>query len=198
MNSAALFGLLTFAAVINAGPSAPTVTGAGVAQNLKSHIKNVVVLVLENRSFDNLLGGQTLHGLENPIQNGPYCNPYNLTDASQGTACSAAKDYDSVTDDPDHAVTGNNIEFYSTFAPDNAAISSGQLTPNMQGFMAEQMRIYGTKANRTVLSEQVMNYYTEDQVPVLTELVQNFVTFNHWHSGVPGVSPLMRKVWFVS
>ena len=37
--------------------------------------------------------------------------------------------------------------------------------------------------------EQVMNYYTEDQVPVLTELVQNFVTFNHWHSGVPGVSP---------
>ncbi|KAM3555749.1 hypothetical protein MY1884_005445 [Beauveria asiatica] len=35
-------------------------------KNLKDKIKNVVIMVMENRSFDNLMGGQTLAGLENP------------------------------------------------------------------------------------------------------------------------------------
>lgn len=167
MQPAALLGVLAFAAAINAAPA----NGAGSIQTLKSNIKNVVVLVMENRSFDNLLGGQTLKGLENPIHDGPYCNPYDITDPSQGMACSAAKDYDSVTNDPDHAVTGNNIQFYSDFAPDNTAIESGQLSPNMQGFVYEQLRKYDSSVDNDTLVNQVMNYYTESQVPVLTELV---------------------------
>lgn len=186
MQPAALLGLLAFATAINAAPA--TGSGSGSIQTLKNNIKNVVVLVMENRSFDNLLGGQTLKGLENPIQDGPYCNPYSLSDPSQGTACSAAKDYDSVANDPDHAVTGNNIEFYSQFAPNNTAIKSGELTADMQGFLDEQMRIYDSTVDKKTLAEQVMNYYTEAQVPVLTELVQNYVVFNRWFSGVPGVS----------
>jgi phospholipase C len=156
--------------------------------NLKSKIKNVVILVMENRSFDNLLGGQKLKGLENPVNTGPYCNPYNLTDPSQGVACSAAKDFDSITNDPDHAIYGNNIEFYGSFNPDNAQIAEGKLVPHNQGFVHEQVRKYGAKVNKTILAAQVMNYYTEEQVPVLTSLVQNYLTFNHWHSDIPGVS----------
>ncbi|PYH28390.1 phosphoesterase superfamily protein [Aspergillus neoniger CBS 115656] len=188
MHPSALVGLLAFAAAASAIPANPShqAHSDSAIQNLKSKIKNVVVLVMENRSVDNLLGGQTIKGLENPINNGPFCNPYNITDLSQGTVCSAARDYDSVTDDPDHAVYGNNIEFYGTFTPDNAAIAQGKLTPSQQGFVTEQLRLYSADANRTELSVQVMNYYTEQQVPVLTELVQNFVVFNHWHSDVPG------------
>lgn len=156
--------------------------------NLKANIKNVVILVMENRSLDNLLGGQRIEGLDNPINNGPFCNPYNVSNPALGTACSAASDYDSVLNDPDHAVYGNNLEFYGTFAPDNAAISKGLLVPNQKGFVHEQLRLYIAQANRTVLATQVMNYYTEKQVPVLTSLVQNFVTFNRWHSDVAGVS----------
>jgi phospholipase C len=148
----------------------------------------VVILVMENRSFDNLLGGQKLKGLENPVNTGPYFNPYNLTDPSQGVACSAAKDFDSITNDPDHAIYGNNIEFYGTFNPDNAQIAEGKLVPHNQGFVHEQVRKYGAKVNKTILAAQVMNYYTEEQVPVLTSLVQNYLTFNHWHSDIPGVS----------
>jgi phospholipase C len=164
--------------------------GAGTTasiQNLKSKIKNVVAMVMENRSVDNLLGGQTIPGLDNPIKSTPYCNPFNLTNPSQGQACSAASDYNSVLDDPDHSVSGNNIEFYGTFTPDNAAIQSGKLTPTMNGFAYEQYRLYHSSTNKTTLATEVMNYYTEKQVPVITALTNNFVVFNHWHSAIPGV-----------
>ncbi|KAL1846460.1 hypothetical protein Plec18170_009186 [Paecilomyces lecythidis] len=102
MHPSALLGLLTFAAVATAIPAHPGQTHS--TSNLKDKIKNVVVLIMENRSVDNLLGGQTIKGLENPIQNGPFCNPYNLTNPAEGTVCSAARDYDSVSEDPDHSV----------------------------------------------------------------------------------------------
>lgn len=150
---------------------------------------------MENRSVDNLLGGQTIPGLENPIKNGPFCNPYNVTDPSQGFHCSAAKDFDSVTDDPSHAVTGNTMEFFSQWTPDNTAIADGKLVPNNNGFIHEQINNHGLTANATVkamLAEQVMNYYTEEQTPVLTALVQNYLTFNHWHSDLAGVSRILE------
>lgn len=159
-------------------------------RNMKDHIKNVVVLVMENRSFDNLLGGQKTAGLDNPVNNGPFCNPLNLTRPELGEVCTEALDYDSILNDPDHAVHGNNIEFYGTFNPDNEAIASGQLKPNQKGFVHEQLRLYSTEQNTSVLAKQVMNYYTEEQVPTITALVKNFVTFNNWHSDVPGVSTI--------
>ncbi|KAJ5140668.1 hypothetical protein N7448_004076 [Penicillium atrosanguineum] len=187
MNPSALLGLLAFAAAVSAAPSHhQNAHSSSSIKNLKNHIKNVVILEMENRSFDNLLGGQTLKGLENPINNGPYCNPYNLTDSSQGHVCSGAKDFDSILDDPDHSVTGNNIEFYGTFTPSNEAIASGKLTPHQKGFVHEQLRRYGDDVDKTELAKQVINYYTEDEVPVFTSLVQNYLTFNHWHSDHPG------------
>jgi phospholipase C len=185
MHHTTLHALLALVAAAQASPVGST---HGAVANLKARIKNVVILEMENRSFDNVLGGQTLAGMDNPIHNGPFCNPYNLTDPSAGMACSTANDYDSITNDPDHAVYGNNLEFYGTFTPDNDAIASGRLVATQQGFVHEQLRVYGSKVNKTTLAQQVMNYYTEEQVPVLTELVKNFVTFNHWHSAVPGVS----------
>lgn len=191
MNLSALFGLLAFAAAASAVPTKGHHAHSDHSiKNLKSHIKNVVILVMENRSLDNLLGGQTIKGLENPINNGPFCNPFNVTDPSQGFACSAAKDFDSILNDPDHAIYGNNFEFYGEFTPDNNDIASGKLVPTQKGFVHEQMRLYNSKVNKTELATQVMHYYTEKQVPVLTSLVQNFLTFNHWHSDIPGVGSL--------
>jgi phospholipase C len=188
MHLTTLQSLLALTAVAQALPS----HGNRGLENLKAHIKNVVVLVMENRSLDNLLGGQRQKGLDNPIHNGPFCNPYNVSNHGEGFVCSAANDYDSITNDPDHAVYGNNFQFYGSFNPDNEAIASGGLKPTQQGFVHEQLRLYGSKVNRSTLVQQVMNYYTEDQVPVLTALVKNFVTFNHWHSAVPGVCCLSQ------
>jgi phospholipase C len=192
----AIFRLLTFVAVIEAVPSGghgPQPGSASSIRNLKDKIKNVVLITMENRSVDNLLGGQRIKGLENPINNGPFCNPLNLTDASQGKACSQANDYDSILNDPDHAVHGNNIEFYGTFSPNNTLIQSKQLTPTMNGFVHEQRRLYLAKTSSDVLANQVLNYYIEDQVPVITALTNKFIVFNNWHSGHPGVSQAWQQ-----
>jgi phospholipase C len=187
MHPSALLGLLSFAAAALAVPTGQAPHTARSISNLKSHIKNVVILVMENRSLDNILGGQTTPGLENPLQSGPFCNPFNLTDPSEGEACTAPKSFDSVINDPDHAIYGNNIQFYGEFVPDNAAIASGELKATNKGFAHEQMRLYEDVANKTDLVTEVMHYYTEEQVPVLTSLVKNYLTFNHWHSDIPGV-----------
>lgn len=46
------------------------------------------------------------------------------------------KDYDSVLHDPDHAVMGNNFEFYGTFAP-----GSEGLRPALAGPLLRDRRI---------------------------------------------------------
>ncbi|KAL4916857.1 phosphoesterase [Aspergillus aurantiobrunneus] len=186
MHLSAYFGLLSFAAAAVAVPTGQQAHTSRSVDNLKAHIKNVVVLVMENRSFDNILGGQTLKGLENPLHNGPFCNPFNLTNPAEGQACTAARSFDSVINDPDHAIYGNNIQFFGEYVPDNAAIASGQLKATNKGFAHEQMRLYESEANKTDLVKEVMHYYTEEQVPVLTSLVKNYLTFNHWHSDIPG------------
>jgi len=188
MRSTIALGLLATTVAVHASPVSQDAFFASSVQNMKSKIKNVVVLVMENRSLDNLLGGQKIRGLSNPINNGPFCNPINLTNPSAGQHCSAPSDYNSVMDDPDHSIYGNNIEFYGTYNPDNTAISEGRLQPTLKGFIHEEVHNYASKANSTFLAQQVMNYYTEEQVAVLTALTQNFVTFNHWHSDIPGVS----------
>ncbi|PLN81641.1 phosphoesterase [Aspergillus taichungensis] len=189
MHARYLLGCLAVAVAAPAATAAPaSAHKAGSSEsiaNMKDKIKNVVLLVMENRSVDNVLGGQTIKGLENPINNGPFCNPVNANDPSEGEACSEASSYDSILNDPDHSITGNNIQFYGDFTPDNKAIADGTLTPTQKGFLQEQLRSY-PKDNETHLAKQVMNYYTEEQVPVLTSMTQNFVVFNHWHSDIPG------------
>lgn len=195
--------MLAFAAAATAVPGFPfgrpdpvrPGSEASIA-NLRNKIKNVVLLCMENRSVDNLLGGQTHKGIENSINNGPFCNPYNVSNPSQGYHCTQAKDYDSVTNDPSHAVTGNTMEFYSQWTPDNTAIAEGRLRPNNNGFITEQIHNYGANTNSTELALQVMNYYTEEQVPVMTSFVENFLTFNHWHSDVAGVSRKIQRAPF--
>lgn len=192
MHPSTLVGLLAFVAAASAVPAQSNKAGSpSSVNNLKHKIKNVVVLCMENRSLDNLLGGQTIKGLENPINNGPYCNPYNVTDLSQGQHCTAARDYDSVIDDPSHSVTGNTMQFYSEWTPNNTLIAEGELVPNNNGFIHKEIQAYGKYANSTYLATQVMNYYTEEQVPVLTALVKNYLTFNNWHSDIAGVSEIV-------
>ncbi|KAJ7315779.1 phosphoesterase family-domain-containing protein [Mycena albidolilacea] len=157
--------------------------------NLKDKIRHVVWVLLENRSFDNILGGVNRPGLDNPTNNGDVCIPVNVTDPSV-TQCTRSKDFDSVLQDPDHSVTGNNFEFYSTFVPDDAAIQNGSLTATNQGFIQQQMLVWGPLGgeNNTVAlsAAQVMGYYDEEEVPTIVDLVDGFTTFNYWFSCIPG------------
>lgn len=107
--------------------------------NLKDKVENVVWILLENRAFDNILGGVKKAGLDNPVNNGPFFNPEDVRDPTSKKWATMPKDFDSVKHDPDHSVTGNNFQFYGTFTPDNQAVANGSLTPGMKGFVQRQL-----------------------------------------------------------
>lgn len=153
--------------------------------NLKDKIENVVWILLENRSFDNILGGVSKAGLDNPANNGPFSNPEDVNDPTSKKWYTTPKDFDSVLHDPDHSVTGNNFEFYGTFTPNNAAIANGSLTPKNDGFLQRQLGSYPGISVDTA-DREVMGYYTESEIPTLMDLVDEYTTFNYWHSCVPG------------
>lgn len=182
-----LFGLANVAAAATVFPRQDAVPGSAESiANLKDKIKNVVHLLLENRSFDNIVGGQTSTPVDSPARNGEYCMPVNTTDPKSEIVCSSPRDFDSLLNDPDHTLTGNNFENYAQWQPDTAAIDSGKLVATNKGFVQEHIRLY--KLNSTYAAKEVMGYYTPDQVPVITSFCENFVTFDKWHSCVPGVS----------
>jgi phospholipase C len=155
--------------------------------NLKDKVENVVWILLENRGFDNILGGVHKEGLDNVVNNGPFCNPQSVNQTHGQKWCSVNKDYDSVIHDPDHSVTGVNFELYGTYNPSNKDIASGKLKPNLNGFVEKQMISYPSISAKRA-TEEVMGYYTESEIPTLVDLVDEFTTFNYWHSCVPGVS----------
>ncbi|KAH2976520.1 hypothetical protein KXW58_006758 [Aspergillus fumigatus] len=136
--------------------------------NLKDKVENVVWILLENRSFD-ILGGVNHKGLDNIVNNGPFCKP---------------PEY-SVKHDPDHSITGYNMELYGTYTPNNAAVANGILKPSMNGFVEQQL-VHHKGIAPKVAGEEVMGYYSEDEIPTLVSLVDEFTTFNYWHSCVPG------------
>ncbi|KAF9259172.1 phosphoesterase [Marasmius fiardii PR-910] len=159
-------------------------SAASVA-NLKDKIKHVVWILLENRSFDNILGGIHLPGLDNPVNNGDICIPQNVSDPHSPTFCTREKDFDSIVNDPDHSVTGNNLEFFGLFAPSNPAIANGTLTATNQGALEKHLISYPTLSPE-VAAEQVLGYYSEDEVRTIVDIVHEFTTFNYWFSCVPG------------
>jgi phospholipase C len=154
--------------------------------NLKDKIKHVVWVLLENRSFDNMLGGVKRFGLDNPINNGDVCNPVNVANPGGPSLCTRIKDFDSIENDPDHTITGNNFEFYGKFAPDNAAIQSRSITATNLGFVEKQTILYPS-ITPELAAAQVMGYYSEAEVPTLVDIVDEFTTFNYWFSCIPGV-----------
>ncbi|KAJ7843083.1 phosphoesterase [Mycena olivaceomarginata] len=171
-------------------PSTPSPFGykagspASVA-NLKDKIKHVVWVLLENRSFDNILGGVQRPGLDNPINNGDVCNPVNVANSAGATLCTRVKDFDSIANDPDHSITGNNFEFYGQFAPNNDAIQNGTITATNQGFVNKHLISYPT-ITPDLAAAQVMGYYSDKEVPTLIDVVDEFATFNYWFSCIPG------------
>ncbi|KAJ7240857.1 putative phosphatidylglycerol specific phospholipase C [Mycena haematopus] len=185
LDNASLFGSRATTPAATAPPFGYKAGSPQSVANLKAKIKHVVWVILENRSFDNILGGVKRPGLDNPANNGDVCNPVNVSDPTGATLCTRLRDFDSVVNDPDHSVTGNNFEFYGQFAPDDAAIQSGTITATNKGFVDKQL-ISFPSITPEVAAAQVMGYYSEQEIPTLLDVVDEFTTFNYWFSCIPG------------
>ncbi|KAB8071496.1 phosphoesterase family-domain-containing protein [Aspergillus leporis] len=186
LSTMSILSLLTFFSLglgINglprAQPSTPSY-GRPVNPITGSPIKNVVVLVEENLSFDVFAGGLTYNSKIDGLVNREYCNPSNASDPFSEKVCAQPIAKNVAPDDPDHSITGGNQQVYSTYHP-----NAKNDMPGMQGFVTEQIASYGLGSDFSRAAE-VINYYTPDHVPVFNAMAENFVLFDRWFAAVPG------------
>ncbi|HEY4675941.1 MAG TPA: alkaline phosphatase family protein, partial [Candidatus Angelobacter sp.] len=97
------------------------------------NLKHIVVLMMENRSFDHMLGGLK-QGF--PKINGLTGNESNPDSAGNVVKVSPTADYrGQLSHDPDHHFPGVDVQIYG-----GAAFAPGRVA-NMQGFV----KSYGTQ-----------------------------------------------------
>lgn len=136
-------------------------------------LKHIVVLMMENRSFDHMLGGLKA---EDPRINGLTGDEFNLdTDEKKAKVRSNAAYQGQLDPDPDHHFAGVDLQLFDgNMANDRVA--------TMGGFVSS----YFAQRRDVAHSRLVMGYYKPSKLPVLTTLAREFAVFNGWFSSIPG------------
>lgn len=166
-------------------PSLPNGHGKD-GKTWKDRIKNVVVLVQENRCFDTVAGGLTYNNQIDGLLQRAYCNPINVTEPYSQAYCAQPIAANIAFDDPNHALSGVNFQVLGTYHPNESAVDEGLEKITVMGFLAEQMNTYDT-ANVTRAAES-MNHYTPDHIPVFSSMAENFWLFDRWFAAIPGLT----------
>ncbi len=139
-------------------------------------LKHVVVLMMENRSFDHMLGSLRQ---QNPMIDGLQGTETNPdTNGASVTVAPNAQYQGQLDPDPDHHFPAVDQQVFGGVT----TAQNPNRTANMQGFVQS----YYTQQQNIVHSHLIMNYFTPDNLPVLTGLAANFAVFNRWFSSIPG------------
>jgi phospholipase C len=130
-------------------------------------IKHVVVVMMENRSFDHILGLT-----QKPRLDGTAPNAHMNPDAG-GTpvyVATGAAYQGQLNPDVPHEFEDVDAQIFGV---------PRQATPNMQGFVATYQRVGGSGQN-------VMRCFEPKQLPVISYLASNYLVCNRWFASVPG------------
>ncbi|CAL4950861.1 unnamed protein product [Urochloa decumbens] len=151
------------------------------AASRPSPIKNVVVLALENRSFDHMLGWtRRLLGLPVDGLTGAECNPNSTTTSSSSICVSADADL-VVPDDPGHSFEDVLEQVFGTRNLSAAAAAAAAAAqPSMSGFVRSALSI------NSLLSSFVMRAFRPSLLPTFSALAPSFAVFDRWFSSIPG------------
>jgi len=146
-------------------------------------IRHVVVLVLENQSFDRMLGYVTLPDPRQKLEGltGNESNPAAPDPPVKVSKTTSPEAY--VTDPgPGHSIDDITFQIFGQRQPPDPSV------PTNSGFVlnyAEQPgkggKPIGLEAGKTI-----MQCFDPDLVPVISSLARNFVVCDHWFSSVPG------------
>jgi len=175
--------------------------------DVKHRTDHIVVVVFENRSFDNLLGYLYQPGEKSSFEG---VSGRNLTNPIPGYADGAergvvpvhpAANLDSPAPDPGEEYPHVNTQLFRTIDPEknrfsdvdemqppyNAPLDSA-LEPTMGGFVTDYVNEFRVRMNRPPRYDeyaQIMACHTPEQLPVLSTLAKGFACFDHWFSEVP-------------
>lgn len=182
---------------------------------------HVVVLMLENRSFDNLLGylypevpknaplGKSFEGLSNIHFTNPV--PKGADQPKDGSGEVAAHKHPDDADlyfkpfpDPGEEYWHVNTQLFNKAvgdgdkSPYNLPKATNVMDPSMKGFLDDYIAVwkktFGTKASYDNY-KQMMGCFTPDQVPVLSTLAKEFAVFDRWFCSVPSQTWCNRAYW---
>jgi phospholipase C len=146
-------------------------------------VNTIVVVMMENRSFDHLLGhlalsGHPVDGLRNDpmwldevasTYKGASYRPFPSTDP-----------YDAIEADPPHG-------------RDSIAIQLGPFVDgkySMKGFVESYSKAKGATPITPDSRPPVMGYFTGAEAPITDFLARNFAVCDHWHAALPaGTQP---------
>jgi phospholipase C len=137
------------------------------------NLQHIVVLMMENRSFDHMLGGLKA---QDPRINGLTGNETNPDTTGALVPVQPLAEYQSQLDpDPDHHFPAVDLQLF------NGDVSANRVA-NMQGFV----KSYFAQQQDVNHSHKIMYYFPPEKLPVLTALARNFAVFNSWHASIPG------------
>ncbi|HTS04571.1 MAG TPA: alkaline phosphatase family protein, partial [Candidatus Eisenbacteria bacterium] len=134
-------------------------------------LQHIVVLMMENRSFDHMLG--SLPGIGGLDDAGAYTNPD--TNGNPVRPQPLAEFQAQLQPDPDHHFPAVDLQIFGGNTGPNRQ-------PNMQGFVKSFFNQQGDVGH----SQKIMYYFPKEKLPVLTTLAQQFAVFNRWFASIPG------------
>jgi phospholipase C len=136
-------------------------------------LKHLVVLMLENRSFDHMLGALKA---KDPRIDGLVGTESNPDANGNAVAVQPLAQYQGQLDpDPDHHFPGVDLQIFG------GDTSAGRV-PTMTGFV----KSYFTQQQNVEQSKKIMYYFTPQKLPVITTLATEFALFNRWFASIPG------------
>jgi phospholipase C len=183
---------------------------------------HLVVLLFENRSFDNIYG--YLYGPQgSPLPAGQTFEGLNATTsnrAADGTLI-GAHPYFGATDEIYSAPTPNageqyphlNTQLFGIVDPASNASSTDSAmrapfnapatarTPDMSGFVIDYANNYHAATGQHLPPDQlaqIMGSYTPAMLPVLSTLAREFAIYDHWHAAVPSQTFANRSFFHAS
>jgi phospholipase C len=167
-------------------PSQPSPSGP------LSTVQHIVQLMLENRSFDHMLGflypnktgpnGQPFEGLlGTEANNDANGSPVPVFQIDPGTAGA----YFMPGADPGEGYANTNSQLFGTGHPPTPAVATnGGFVTNYAAAIAFDQRIHRKPLPGTIASN-IMGVFTPAALPVLSGLAAGFAVCDHWYSSVP-------------
>lgn len=191
----------------------PRAAGAG--------FDHLVVVMFENRSFDNLLGylyaesgapeGQSFAGFNevtpsNPDHDGRQVPVHPFRGSTDEIMSSPRPD-------PGEDYPHVNTQLFGTVHPAGNArqpvakmrkpfnAPDDTAAPTMDGFVKDYVNNFTTEHGRSpkpAEADMAMGAFTPEMLPVLSTLARGFAVFDHWHCAVPGPTFCNRSFFHAS
>jgi len=188
-------------------------SNSGSAENALDH---VVVVLFENRSFDNMLGhlygpadGKTFEGVIGKGLSNPIPEWAEHGRERKVVLYTVATDLDAPNPDSGEEWFHTNTQLFNVLDEHNRFKIGEEIgdpwnapppgaTPTMDGFVADYISTFTSELGRQPTYEeyaQIMTGYTPEQVPVLNGIAREFGVFDHWFSEVPSQTFMNRSFW---